>query len=142
MFQRVESIFTNLCCWSRNEETTLLPRLSRPRAVGVVAGATGSGEVHKVTDEATLKFSPTYIRYINSEAWRKRRARALKLAGHRCQVCGRNWSLQVHHNTYERLGHEADSDLLVTCASCHWGITWMLRVRRWWRRVYTQLFKQ
>ena len=63
-----------------------------------------------------------YDEYMNSLKWRKRRNRALKRAGFRCQRCGataQDGRLEVHHLTYERLGHEADDDLLVLCHDCH-----------------------
>lgn len=38
--------------------------------------------------------------------------------------------LEVHHKTYERLGHERDEDLAALCWGCHDAVTdrqWMLR---------------
>ena len=43
----------------------------------------------------------------------------LKLARWRCQKCESRRGLDVHHTTYERLGHEWDSDLQVLCRDCH-----------------------
>jgi 5-methylcytosine-specific restriction endonuclease McrA len=79
-------------------------------------------------------FSPQYIGYIASSAWRVRRQRAIERAGGKCQVCGDRRFLQVHHNDYGRLGHEADEDLTVLCWYCHAVATWAIRLRRWWRR--------
>jgi hypothetical protein len=63
-----------------------------------------------------------YNEYIISPTW-KARARAAKIrADYRCQVCNRqgdNYSLHAHHRTYERLGHELDSDITVLCDDCH-----------------------
>ena len=61
----------------------------------------------------------TYSEYIQSDGWKVRRLRALALAKNHCQVCRATTHLDVHHNTYERLGHEADDDLFVLCRSCH-----------------------
>ncbi len=40
-----------------------------------------------------------------------------------CQICGKPWSLRdgaLHHRSYQRLGHEADSDLVPLCREpCH-----------------------
>lgn len=47
------------------------------------------------------------------------RNRALMLAGYRCERCDSKRDLQVHHRTYERLGHEWDEDLEVLCDACH-----------------------
>jgi len=55
----------------------------------------------------------------SSEGWRCRRALMRERAGQRCQVCGATGSLEVHHNTYARLGFEEPQDLVVLCARCH-----------------------
>jgi phage terminase large subunit GpA-like protein len=64
-----------------------------------------------------------YETYINSEAWRLRREAVFRRAQYQCQRCGEEFwgghSLQVHHLTYDRLGHELDEDLLVVCIPCH-----------------------
>jgi len=63
-----------------------------------------------------------YSRYINSPAWKQKRAAALERAQHRCEVCGfSKWSrqLEVHHKTYERFTKEMPDDLMVVCAECH-----------------------
>ncbi len=80
-----------------------------------------------------------HAQYLASENWKVRRARSLYLAQHRCQnpACARGYlrsltdeelreaiprtvyRLEVHHLTYERLGHEADDDLIVLCPACH-----------------------
>lgn len=62
-----------------------------------------------------------YRAYLLSPEWRTRRNRALKLAGFRCTKCGSKRGLEVHHNTYERLGREWDQDLDVLCVECHEG---------------------
>ena len=61
----------------------------------------------------------TYKEYIQSDGWKVRRLRALALAENRCQVCNSPNAPQVHHRTYERLGHERDADLIVLCRDCH-----------------------
>lgn len=77
-----------------------------------------------------MYFSPEYRKYIHSEAWRTRRKRALARAGHRCQVCGRTYWLQVHHISYQNLGNEPDVDLSVLCGECHAIYTWYKRCKR------------
>ncbi len=59
-----------------------------------------------------------YAKYIVSPEW-MRRAAALKLKRGACEDCGESEGLQVHHLTYQRLGYERDSDLLVLCDDCH-----------------------
>lgn len=67
-----------------------------------------------------------YERYISSPEWKKKREKALKSAHYKgkywCQDCGWNFKvdqLEVHHLTYERLGKERDTDLIVVCSRCH-----------------------
>ena len=87
--------------------------------------------------ESALEIAPAFIRhiqqtsftrpsdyyeYIKSQEWIMK-ANNLKIErGFRCQMCnisGYVMNLNVHHNTYERLGREKDSDLIVLCANCH-----------------------
>lgn len=72
-----------------------------------------------------------YKAYLNSPAWQARRKARIATAGHRCEFvtpnyeagtdvrCPRTRLLMVHHNTYERLGAEYDSDLDVYCWAHH-----------------------
>jgi hypothetical protein len=62
---------------------------------------------------------PGYAAYLRSQAWAHRKAEALERAGRRCQVCGHDRRLDVHHNTYERIGAELPGDLVVLCRLCH-----------------------
>jgi hypothetical protein len=73
----------------------------------------------------------SYKRYLQSAHWKRVAARAKARANNRCQLCGAKerdlaQSLQVHHNNYENLGAELDSDLIALCRVCHgkyhnWG---------------------
>jgi hypothetical protein len=61
-----------------------------------------------------------YPEYLRTPEWRKTRAAALTRAGHRCSLDATHTeALEVHHNTYERLGAELASDLVVLCRTCH-----------------------
>lgn len=57
--------------------------------------------------------------YLKTREWRVKRNRALIRAGNRCQICASTYRLDVHHRTYERLGCELLSDLVVLCRKCH-----------------------
>ncbi|PLS85251.1 MAG: hypothetical protein CYG60_13590 [Actinobacteria bacterium] len=57
--------------------------------------------------------------YLKTIEWGARRNRALLQADNRCRICGSTQRLEVHHRTYERLGHELLSDLVVLCRRCH-----------------------
>lgn len=63
-----------------------------------------------------------YYEYIQSEEWRQRAKEAKRLAGNRCRICNRSASqvtLDAHHRTYDRLGHEDPDDITVLCRDCH-----------------------
>lgn len=63
-----------------------------------------------------------YHVYITSDEWKAKAKAAKQRAGNRCQLCNKSKDeiqLHAHHRTYERLGHEEDSDLIVLCANCH-----------------------
>jgi 5-methylcytosine-specific restriction endonuclease McrA len=60
-----------------------------------------------------------YEEYIKSPEWTAK-SRKLRQEITRCQLCNRNsLQLHVHHNTYKRLGNEAQRDLIVLCEECH-----------------------
>lgn len=69
--------------------------------------------------------SEFYTQYIKSEEWEAKKEARKKIDGYRCVCCGRSEDhtkrgLQVHHVTYERLGHEnVYTDLCTVCGSCH-----------------------
>jgi len=66
--------------------------------------------------------SMDYQEYLDSPAWRERAEAEKDRAGQRCRVCnaGRDAvSLDTHHRTYERIGHEVEGDLIVLCRDCH-----------------------
>lgn len=60
-----------------------------------------------------------YDQYINSKAWQNKRREAINASGGKCQGCGTDRSLTVHHKTYARLGKEKLTDLVVLCQDCH-----------------------
>lgn len=57
--------------------------------------------------------------YLSSPKWAILRAQTVVRDGYSCQCCGATHSLEVHHITYERLGNETPSDLVILCRSCH-----------------------
>lgn len=60
-----------------------------------------------------------YESYLLSPEWRERRAERIRFAAGKCEVCCSRDRLEVHHRTYERLGAELMTDLLVLCDDCH-----------------------
>lgn len=60
-----------------------------------------------------------YAVYLRTPHWLRTRGEALERAGRRCDNCGGNDSLEVHHLTYKRVGRERWADLRVLCHDCH-----------------------
>ena len=61
-----------------------------------------------------------YKDFLSSWVWGSTRARILKRAGDKCEVCGAEGTLHIHHKTYRRVGgNELDEDLIVLCPKCH-----------------------
>lgn len=80
-------------------------------------------------EKARLKRDPNwYGMYLRSRHWKSRRRSLLVECKWTCQDCGaidpnrdkvRGTRLQAHHLTYERIGRERKSDLVILCAACH-----------------------
>ena len=60
-----------------------------------------------------------YSQYLASPEWKAKRIAHLEHARNRCQLCNGTGGLTVHHRTYDRLGEEEFSDLIVLCRRCH-----------------------
>lgn len=60
-----------------------------------------------------------YKDYIQTSQWKAKANAAKRLSGWSCALCDTTKSLEVHHKTYARLGHERMSDLVVLCWRCH-----------------------
>ena len=67
-----------------------------------------------------------YKRYLRTQNWQKLRFEVLKRSGGKCERCGyQPWKpngLQIHHLTYDRVGHESLEDLIAICPRCHMEI--------------------
>jgi hypothetical protein len=57
--------------------------------------------------------------YLYSNHWLKKASKIRKLAGYKCEGCGKAKRLDVHHKTYKRLFWEWNMDLLALCRECH-----------------------
>jgi hypothetical protein len=63
-----------------------------------------------------------YRDYLKTNHWRMFRRQALDYYGRKCMLCAaEDVQLDVHHNTYERLGGEEISDVIPLCRECHQG---------------------
>jgi hypothetical protein len=67
----------------------------------------------------TRVINSSYHKYINSDIWRQKRRERLHHDNYRCTRCPETEALEVHHNTYERLGRERLTDLQTLCSDCH-----------------------
>lgn len=64
-----------------------------------------------------------YYAYIQSNKWKRTKAKRIKTDGCRCAVCGKhNVALHVHHLSYGRFGNENESDIITLCPDCHESI--------------------
>jgi len=57
--------------------------------------------------------------YLQSDHWQKIKKEALREAKGLCQLCNKDQFVNVHHRTYENLGHEDIKDVIVLCLDCH-----------------------
>jgi 5-methylcytosine-specific restriction endonuclease McrA len=60
-----------------------------------------------------------YEEYTRSWEWRQKAKEAKARAGWQCALCTSAECLEAHHRTYDRLGRERPSDLVVLCWRCH-----------------------
>lgn len=60
-----------------------------------------------------------YTAYLRSPEWQKFRKRYKNQRRWECAMCGGKDFLQLHHQTYERLGHEELDDCVPLCERCH-----------------------
>lgn len=60
-----------------------------------------------------------YHKYLKSDAWKRTRKHKIEEARGKCQLCESPDRIQVHHRTYDRIGDEGLSDLIVLCHRCH-----------------------
>lgn len=62
----------------------------------------------------------SYQAYLNSPHWKKIRLEALDRADWRCMLCNTcAGPLHVHHRTYDRIGNEDPTDVIVLCSTHH-----------------------
>jgi 5-methylcytosine-specific restriction endonuclease McrA len=61
----------------------------------------------------------TYRDYLQSDTWKDKRRAKLEQKGRSCERCSSTTKIQVHHKTYDRIGHERLSDLEILCDACH-----------------------
>ena len=71
-----------------------------------------------------------YKKYLGSREWKERRAEWMSRNDCDCYCCGKKWrkGFNLHHRTYERLGKEKDTDMVMVCLPCHDQIHELYRI--------------
>ena len=66
-----------------------------------------------------ITYTSKYRKYLTSDQWKMMRAGLFYMRGEKCEKCGSEENLQIHHNTYANIFKEKLSDLEILCRSCH-----------------------
>lgn len=114
---RLEWALTNL----KRDGLVDNPRRSVWRLAGAALESPRAASEETVSPErlSELRAMP-YREYLRTPEWQRKRGAALHRAGYCCMIdVTHGEELEVHHNTYERLGAELESDLIVLCSDCH-----------------------
>lgn len=68
---------------------------------------------------AELSRREAYRQYLETSAWKARRARVLMRDRYICQGCLSARAVDVHHTTYAHVGSELMFELVSLCRECH-----------------------
>ncbi len=60
-----------------------------------------------------------YREHMKSELWTSIKEQIFESVGKKCEVCGTEKGLVVHHRSYANVGSEGKDDLTVLCHDCH-----------------------
>lgn len=60
-----------------------------------------------------------YQEYLKTKYWKKVRKVMHKTIGRKCELCGSDMFIDVHHFNYNNVGKETLNDLTCLCRSCH-----------------------
>lgn len=60
-----------------------------------------------------------YDDYLRGPDWRSLRAKVIQRSRGRCEGCLTDEATEVHHLTYEHVGHELAFELVALCRDCH-----------------------
>ena len=77
----------------------------------------------------TSRQKRAYHKYLESDEWIKLRCDIITLRGDRCEICGKR-GVQVHHVTYDNIGHETADDLVLLCSLCHRKVHGLVKVKK------------
>lgn len=60
-----------------------------------------------------------YKDYLNSKEWYAIKVSLFNIRGKKCERCGNEKQLQIHHRHYRNIFNEKPEDLQIVCAGCH-----------------------
>lgn len=67
-----------------------------------------------------------YQSYLKTKHWKMKRIQIAKQRKYTCEICGveneDEKKFNIHHNTYQNIGYELDTDLNLLCETCHIAI--------------------
>ena len=59
------------------------------------------------------------LEHMQGEYWKALKSLKLEFTQHRCELCFSPNNLHLHHLTYQRLGCERATDVVLLCSKCH-----------------------
>jgi hypothetical protein len=63
-----------------------------------------------------------YKQYLRTKYWLELRKVVYSIVGHKCEVCGKDSELDIHHFNYSCRGKETLNDVICLCRNCHFAI--------------------
>lgn len=73
----------------------------------------------KPTEQPAQFTNVPYAMYIQSPQWAAKAAKCKKAANGKCEICGSDRNLEVHHYNYRGLYCEEAEDIFCLCQKCH-----------------------
>lgn len=90
--------------------------------MGLIQKHSGGSRVQIPVDLSDEYHPNVQSAYLWTREWRSTRRAKLDDVGYRCRVCKQSKDLQVHHLTYDHVGHEWLEELIVLCRGCHQSV--------------------
>jgi len=75
--------------------------------------------ISKIPSEPIYMSAEDKQAYLESPEWHKLKQDKLSIANYRCEHCGADEYLELHHISYEKLGSEPLNHLAILCRDCH-----------------------
>jgi len=76
---------------------------------------------HTKSQQVAYRKNLPYKEFLQTDYWKKVRAKVLERDGNKCIICKGTYILQVHHDSYKHHGDEMNhlEDLMTLCKNCH-----------------------